>query len=190
MEREQQRLADEVLRLHVVAASDDKRDQDAKLKVRDALLDQTSILLSDVNNAEEAKLVLSGKLDLLDKVAEQTLRAYGMDSDVSVSLKRELFGTRKYGGFSLPGGYYDALRIVIGPGEGKNWWCVVYPQICTAASMEELGTVAAMGGMDRDQVLLITGEQPKYVLKFRSMELMENLLSWFRSGEEGIPVSR
>ena len=189
LERQQQELSSHMIRLHVVANSDSQRDQTIKLAVRDAVLERAEEALQGTNQAPEAKAVLLAAIPDLELAANQTLKAWGAEDRASISLRRELFGTRNYESFSLPGGYYDSLRVQIGAGEGHNWWCVVYPQICTAATSEERQSVAVMGGLSKEQIQLLEGEKPEYILKFRSIEILENLLGWFRGGQEGIPVS-
>ena len=86
------------------------------------------------------------------------------------------FPLKEYDGFALPAGEYLALRVVIGEGAGRNWWCVVYPPLCTAACTD-LEDVAVQAGMDESDMKLITGQEG-YVLKFRSLELWEQLRQW------------
>jgi stage II sporulation protein R len=189
LERQQQRISDSLIRLHVVAASDSQEDQEIKLQVRDAVLSALEPILAGANDREEAATLLEENLNVLASTAKDTLLNLGSSDTVSVRYARELFGTRVYDGFSLPGGYYDALRVEIGPAEGKNWWCVVYPQICTAATTEAQQTVAVMGGVEASDFAVLQGESPEYRFRFKSLELLENLLGWFRGGSDGIPTS-
>lgn len=186
LERQQQRIADSMLRLHVVGASNSERDQEIKLQVRDAILTVTEPYFQSISSISDAKSVIRNHLGELEAVANETLSQLGCEDRASVTLSRVLFGTRVYDGFSLPGGYYDALNITIGAGEGRNWWCVVYPQICMASSVEQQEAVAVMGGMDVQDVQIITED---YTLKFKTLELFENLMGWFRSMGQGIPTS-
>lgn len=189
LERQQQALSEKLIRLHVVASSDSEADQRIKQDVRDAVLREAEAIMAPAESQAEAKTLLRGQLTFLEDTANQTLSALGCGAEARVSLKRELFGTRNYDTFSLPGGYYDALRVEIGSAQGKNWWCVVYPQLCSAATVEQTGVVAAMGGLDEEQVAMVTGESPEYQFKFKALELLEDLLGWFRGGKDGIPVS-
>ena len=190
LERRQQRLSGEIIRLHVVANSDSQSDQSEKLSVRDAVLSEASLLLKGCDSQIRAKEILLANTDKLSKAANQTLSDLGSVDTANVTLSRELFGTRTYEGFSLPGGYYDSLRVTIGTGEGNNWWCVVYPQLCTPASVSDRRAVSVLGGLDPELMNILERETPEYELKFRSMELLEDLLGWFRGGHDGIPVSR
>lgn len=189
LERKQQDLSGRLIRLHVVANSDSQRDQNIKMNVRDAVLREAEEIMATAKTQTEAKELLRAQLTSLEETANQTLSALGCTQPARVSLRRELFGTRTYETFSLPGGYYDALRVEIGNGQGKNWWCVVYPQLCSAATTDGAETVAAMGGLSREQAGAGDGETPEYQFKFKALELLEDLLGWFRGGEDGIPVS-
>ena len=188
LECTQQGIAQNLIRLHVVAASDSQEDQAVKLQVRDAVLRETQRITAEAGSKAEAAELLKGNLDKLLVSAAEALP--DPEQQLKITLQRELFGTRYYDTFALPGGYYDTLRIVIGPGEGKNWWCVVYPQMCTAASTDQQNAIAAMGALDETQRGIISSSEPEYRLRFRSLELLEDLLGWFRGGSEGIPGSR
>lgn len=190
LEKQQQRISDGMIRLHVVANSDTQEDQSIKLQVRDAVLLAAQPILQDSQSVEEAKALLAGNLDTLQSAANETLKKFGSSDIAEVSLNRELFGTRHYESFSLPGGYYDALRVTIGEGEGHNWWCVVYPQICMTASTEQQEAVAVMAGMDLEDAALIYGQTEEYELKFKTLEVFENILTWLRTLGDGIPTSR
>jgi stage II sporulation protein R len=189
LERQQQRISDSLIRLHVVAASDSQEDQEIKLQVRDAVLAELEPILAGASDRTEAAALLGENLDLLAQTANDRLSTLGSQDTASVRYARELFGTRVYDSFSLPGGYYDALRVEIGPAEGKNWWCVVYPQICTAATIEDQQTVAVMGGMESSDFAILQQNSTEYQFRFKSLELLENLLGWFRGGSDGIPTS-
>lgn len=188
LEKQQQGISNQMIRLHVVANSDSDEDQAIKGQVRDAVLRQAEVILEEAEDRDTAKALLRENLTTLEETANRTLQALGSTDTAAVTLRRELFGTREYEGFSLPGGYYDALRVSIGSGSGKNWWCVVYPQICSAATTERR-TVAVMGGLSEEQVAILEGDTPEYQLKFKLLELLEDMLGWFRTAEEGIPVS-
>ena len=177
LERQQQRIAEHMIRLHVVANSDKRVDQAVKLLVRDAVLETAAPCLESAGSAQDARVQLEAILPRLCSVANETLRENGFSDTATVSLGRELFSTRHYEGFSLPGGYYNSLRVTIGAGEGHNWWCVVYPQLCMSAVSEQKA-VAVMGGMDQEDAEVLTGE---YEFRFRTLELFEDLLGFFRS---------
>lgn len=176
LQHTQNQLAQKLIRLHVVANSDSEADQAIKLRVRDAVLAAAESILSD---ADDAPTALSAHLSTLEKAAAETLRTLGCDTAVSVTLQNEAFPTRAYETFSLPAGVYRTLRVTIGAGEGHNWWCVVFPSICTAASMNEFETAAAAAGFDEGELHLITGESTPYVLKFKALEWLSAIKSRF-----------
>lgn len=169
-------LAGQVLRLHVVANSDTQEDQVLKLQVRDAVLEQADLLLEDVTDRGEAEAVLSQQLQALAEAGAAVVAGAGYDYPVTVSLEDCWFPTKVYDGFSLPAGNYRALRVVIGAGEGQNWWCVVFPPLCLGSVTEEVASTAAQAGLSEDQVSLITGRDGGYVVKFKLMEWWDSLI--------------
>ena len=165
----QRQLADRVVRLHVLANSDSQADQALKLEVRDRILEVAEPLLEDSSDREEAEIALTAALPRLEQAAEAEIAAAGYDYTVTATLEETEFPTREYDGFALPAGEYLALRVVIGAGEGQNWWCVVFPPLCAAASAD-VPAVAVAAGLSEDQVSLITEEDQGYQLKFKAVE--------------------
>ena len=170
----QRDLADRVVRLHVLANSDSEEDQALKLLVRDAVLERATALLERTESRAEAETLLRESLPELEAIGEETVRANGYSYDVAAELEDTSFPTKDYDGFSLPAGEYLALRILIGAGAGQNWWCVVFPPLCTAASADVPETALA-AGLTEDQVSLMTEEDSGYVLKFKAVEWWEQL---------------
>ena len=127
-------LNEGLIRFHVVANSDSEQDQAVKLRVRDAVLESIQEDLKQVGNIDQARDYLQENLPKIQSVAEQTLQSLGVDAGAVVSLTKEAFDTREYDTFRLPAGIYEALRITIGEGEGKNWWCVTFPTLCLPAT--------------------------------------------------------
>lgn len=168
-------LADQVLRLHVVANSDSDSDQARKLLVRDAVLAEASRLLEGVSGRKGAEAALTPHLDELAQAGSEALARTGRADPVAVTLADQWFPTREYDGFSLPAGQYRALKVTIGAGRGQNWWCVVFPPLCLASVSEESVETAAEGVLSEDQIALITGQDGGYVLKFRLIEWWQEL---------------
>lgn len=168
----QDQLAEKVVRLHILANSDTEEDQALKLQVRDVVLERATEILEQSADRQDAEARLRGQLLELERLAAEEIRAEGYDYPVTVELTDTAFPTREYDGFTLPAGTYLALRVVIGAGEGHNWWCVVFPPLCTAASSDVAQTAMA-AGLTEDQVGLITEESEGYVLKFKAVELWE-----------------
>ena len=169
-------LAGQVLRLHVVANSDSDGDQALKLLVRDAVLEAATPLLDGVSDRAAAEQALAPHLDGLARAGAAALAARGCGDRVTVTLADQWFPTKEYDGFSLPAGQYRALRVTIGEGAGRNWWCVVFPPLCLASVTESSVETAAEGVLSDDQVSLITGQDGGYVLKFRLIEWWEELV--------------
>ena len=172
--RTQDELADKVVRLHVLANSDSEEDQALKLRVRDAVLEQATAILEQSADRREAESRLRGQLLELERIAAAEITAEGYDYPVTVELENTVFPTKEYDGFTLPAGEYLALRVIIGEGQGRNWWCVVFPPLCTAASADVPASALA-AGFSEEEVRLITEESQGYVLKFKAVEWWENL---------------
>lgn len=169
----QEVLSDKVVRLHVLANSDSTEDQDLKLQVRDTVLERATELLEQSADRKEAEGLLRGNLLELERLAEKEIHSNGYDYSVTAELSNTNFPTRKYDGFTMPAGEYLALRIVIGEGKGQNWWCVVFPPLCTAVTTD-VSMTALAAGLSEEEVNLITGEQG-YILKLKVVEFWEAL---------------
>ena len=171
-------LNENLIRLHVVADSDDAHDQTLKLQVRDAITEKLNATMEGMTNVEEAKAYLLANLSDLQLLAQSTLRAAGCEDPVTVTLEKEAFDTRHYDTFSLPAGAYEALRITIGSGEGRNWWCVVFPTLCYSAAGEEFEDTAAGAGFSDSLTDTLEGKDG-YELRFFLLDVLgklENLL--------------
>ena len=158
-------LADRVLRLHVIANSDSDSDQARTLLVRDAVLAEAAQILDGVDHHQDAEAALAPYLEELAQAGEEALARTGRSDPVRVTLADQWFPTKEYDGFSLPAGQYRALKVTIGEGKGRNWWCVVFPPLCLASVSEESVGAAAEGALSEDQIALITGQDGGYVLK-------------------------
>lgn len=172
--RTQDELADKVVRLHVLANSDSEEDQALKLKVRDVVLERATAILEQSADRREAESRLRGELLELERIAAEEIAAEGYNYPVTVELENTDFPTKEYDGFTLPAGEYLALRVIIGEGQGRNWWCVVFPPLCTAASADVPASALA-AGFSEEEVNLITEENQGYVLKFKAVEWWETL---------------
>lgn len=166
---QQSALAERVVRLHVIGATNSEEDQLIKLQVRDAVLEKAEPWLRDIKSQEEAMVLLA---EHLEELAQAGAAVAG--TQVTVSLEEKAwFPTKEYDDFALPAGYYTALKITLEKGEGRNWWCVVFPPLCLGSVSEPVAERA--GNFSEDQVRLITGETEGYVLKFKAMELWDQL---------------
>lgn len=171
---QQEELGRKVIRLHVIANSDSPEDQAMKLRVRDRVLARAQEILEQSADMEQAEQALTAALPELTREARETLAAEGCAQPVQARLEPAEFPTKDYDGFSLPAGKYLALRVIIGQGAGQNWWCVVFPPLCTAAA-SDVPTVALDAGLTDQEVALITEADEGYILKFKSVELWQTL---------------
>lgn len=163
----QTELSSSLVRLHVVAVSDDETEQAVKLRVRDAVLAYLSPSLANAKNADDARAIIASRLSGIGSAAETAAQG----RPVRVTLSEEYYPTREYETFTLPAGKYESLRVILGEGQGHNWWCVVFPPLClSAAGKTELATT-----MDDDDYGIVT-ESDGYVLKFRLLELWGELM--------------
>lgn len=169
----QHRLAEKTIRLHVVANSDSAEDQAQKLQVRDAVLEKVAQITETCSDAASAKREIALHIDEIREAAQKET-AY----DVQVRLGTEQFETRYYDTFTLPAGEYPALRVNLGKAQGHNWWCVVFPSLCTAATSDALERTAAVGGFDSEETELIEGGEEAYELRFKSFEWLQAILDW------------
>jgi stage II sporulation protein R len=125
-----QGLADNLIRLHVLANSDSPEDQALKRDVRDVVLNYMRDRLKDSQNIEQTKNIINEDLEKLNDIARKEIEKQGKNYNVKAMLGSFPFPTKAYGDVTLPAGMYEALRIVIGKGEGSNWWCVLFPPLC------------------------------------------------------------
>ena len=170
----EEEIYSDVLRLRVVAASDGAEDQEAKLAVRDAVLELVSARVSDCACREEAEKCVRGMLREIAETAQHCLTALGVRESVSVRIGREHSPRREYGGTTLPAGSYRTLRVTIGKGEGKNWWCVLFPGICMRFS-ENPEESAAVGLTPREYRIITGAENGRIKVKFWILEKLEEL---------------
>ena len=131
-------IASKILRFHVLANSDSIEDQSVKEEVRDAVGLYLQPLLKDAESLEETKNIVDKNIQQIIGVAENTLAEKGYDYTVSAHITRTDFPEKTYGAYTFPRGEYEALQIIIGEGEGKNWWCVLYPNMCFRGSVFEV----------------------------------------------------
>ena len=179
LQQEQNDLASQVIRFHVIANSDSQDDQALKLAVRDRVLEQAETLYPEGATLEEARQALEEHLELLSETGQAVVEEWGCDYPVTAQMEQCWFPTKEYGEFALPAGDYTALRVVIGAGKGQNWWCVAFPPLCLGAASETVDEATQAGYFTESQARLVTEDGPGYVLKFKSMELLGQLKEVF-----------
>lgn len=126
----QKGIAKEILRLHVIANSDSNKDQALKMKVKEEVVSYVSNLTRDCGNAQQVKEVVCANIMEIASIAETIVRREGYDYNIDAEVTECYFPVKTYGEAVFPPGYYQALRVKIGKAEGKNWWCVLYPNLC------------------------------------------------------------
>lgn len=166
-------VPDKIIRLHVVANSDSPEDQQLKLRVRDKVISAMSGRFEGLNNIEEVKAVIEGSLGEIEAVAKEAIKECGSNYDVRAEFKRTDFPTKMYGNLTLPAGNYQALNITIGSGEGKNWWCVMFPPLCFIDVAHGVVPEEAMKKLKKSlteeeyRLLLSSGTEKELPVKFR-----------------------
>lgn len=123
-------IEDKLIRFHVIANSDSDEDQAVKLKVRDKVIEYISNELKDAKDINEARITLNDNIEEISNIAKSVLEENNFNYEVNTMISRENFPDKVYGNYLFPQGNYEAFRIVIGNGEGHNWWCVMFPPLC------------------------------------------------------------
>lgn len=166
-----EKIDDTVIRLHILAASDEAEDQAVKLAVRDRLLDDAPELFAGADSKEAAAARVRDEMEHIREIVGQELVAQGTAPDFTLELCEDAyFDQRVYDGFTMPAGRYTALRITLGSGQGHNWWCVMYPPLCGNTARETVDTAFPAR---ESRVLSNDGT---YEIKFK---LYEWLKHWF-----------
>ena len=168
-------LPRDVVRLHVVANSNGAEDQAVKLLVRDAVLEEAARWYQGAGSMEEASSQLCTHLQSIAGAARQMLGEQGVGYSATAQMTEMYFPTRDYGDFRLPAGRYRTLRVTLGEGAGKNWWCVVFPSLCLPAATQE----EALLTLPEGERQVVEGGQGVQV-KLKAVELWESLREWLR----------
>ena len=171
-------IYDNVLRLHVLANSDSEADQALKLAVRDAILATGHGVFDNVDSRTEAEAILKENLACFEEAASRTIAEAGYSYPVRFELGEEEYPARTYGSLCFPSGNYLSLRVIIGEGEGQNWWCVLYPPLCLSAASAEMREEEAFisVGFTGDQYRVITeSKTPTYRARFKMLEVFEKM---------------
>lgn len=175
-------ISNKVLRLHILANSDSKQDQELKLKVRDRILEKTSCIFNNITSKEELLQKAEENKELICETAISVLRENNCYDDVTVEIGKSDFPTKKYEDIVLPKGEYNAIRVLIGKHQGKNWWCVAFPSLCFSDSIkndnkEKMGEI-----LKEDEMELVSADHlPKAQVKFFIIELIEEIKTSFKN---------
>lgn len=154
--RLQQSISEKVLRFHVRANSDEVYDQELKLQVRDAIGSKMAELLTDAQSKSECEQIVADNIAMIEAEAERLIESEGYSYEAKAYLREVDFPVKTYGDYTFPAGSYEALEVVIGEGEGHNWWCVMYPNMCFS------GTVYEVVDEDAKQALMEVLSEEEY----------------------------
>lgn len=171
-------IYDNVIRLHVIANSDSDEDQAQKLRVRDRILELVGEGLGDAETKADAEAKMAEMLPEIESAAAELLADENSGYKVTATLTEEKYPRKSYGTVTLPSGTYTSLRVIIGEGAGHNWWCVLFPRMCTkpALSADEQKDDFTEAGFTPSQYKIITdSENTRYVVKFRIIEIIKSL---------------
>lgn len=178
-DKTEQSLSHGLIRLHVIANSDAESDQQLKLAVRDAIIDQVGTQFADNCQKDEARQEILAHTEDIRLVAQEVIADWGLDYPVEISLGKSDFPTKTYGNVTLPAGTYEALKVVIGEGTGQNWWCVLFPPLCfvdaATAEMPDESAEILKESLTEEEYAMVTdsGDLPVQV-KFKTYELWQS----------------
>lgn len=165
-------IRSKMLRMHIIANSDSNADQELKLKVRDAVLAEGKEIFDGSVTAEDAKQKILPETERLRKAALEVIENEGFSYDVKITVADEYFDTRTYdNSVTLPAGYYTAVKVIIGEGEGHNWWCVMFPPMCLPAATKECEISDVL---EKSETEIVEGGN-KYKFKFKIVEIYEKI---------------
>lgn len=161
-------ISTKVLRMHVLANSNSINDQRLKIAVKNNILKSTQELFTDCDNLEESIKIAQSNKELIKTSAQEVIKKYNKNYDVKVYVDNEFFDVREYKDFTLPSGNYNTVKVVIGEGKGKNWWCVMYPAVCISACSDDFDKA-----LTKEEKKLITSK--KYIPKFKILEIINKI---------------
>ncbi|WP_244833708.1 stage II sporulation protein R [Clostridium sp. BJN0001] len=169
-------VKDSLIRFHVIANSDSEEDQNLKIKVKNKIINYLYPYLSESESLDQSRKIILQNIDKVKKIAQDEIKLDSYNYDVDVKLSRENFPEKSYGNIILPQGNYEAFRVIIGKGEGKNWWCVMFPPLCFVdESMAEIKyneteekiSNSTENNKDNDEIQI----------KFKLEEILKNLFN-------------
>ncbi len=167
-------LYDSVVRLHVLANSDSDEDQALKLKVRDSILGVMEENMENCQTVDSAQKELEKSKSIMIEAAEKCISENGYSYSVDIEFGEENYPERQYENVSLPAGKYYSVRVKIGEGEGKNWWCVLFPPLCLGSAVSNNDEELASVGLSPDEVKILTNsDDAEYEIKFKLLEFFQ-----------------
>lgn len=171
---EEMEIYEKTLRLHIPANSDSEEDQALKLKVRDAVIELLREPLAGCKTKDDAVRVANEMSEDIERVSDKVISENGKDYKAQVTITEEYYPRRQYEGISLPAGNYTSVKIELGEADGHNWWCVLFPQVCTQTACAD--EILAEVGFTANQIRLLTKQEDcEYVVKFKLLEIIESI---------------
>ena len=171
-------LYNSVFRLHVIANSNSKEDQDLKYIVRDNIINYMNEKCKSLSSKEDVIQYSKNSLTEIKLLAEKTIHENGFNYPVTVEIGNFEFPTKNYGDISFPSGFYDALKVNIGSSSGKNWWCVMFPPLCfvdtTTGIVPETSKKSLQEALSKENYRIISeSENTDITIKFKLIEFFE-----------------
>ena len=171
-------LYNSVFRLHVIANSDSEKDQNLKYIIRDNLINYMNKNCKNLTSKEDVVIYAKNNLDEIKKIAEKTIKEYGLDYPVNIEIGKFNFPTKSYGDISFPSGFYDALEVKIGKASGKNWWCVMFPPLCfvdtSTGIVSDSSKKSLQKTLSKENYKIISeNDNTDITIKFKIIELIE-----------------
>ena len=164
-------IRNNTIRLHIIAQSDDEKDQLIKYQIRDSILKKYSDVFKEVTNIQDAEEKLISEKDSIQQFVNRKLSEYGVKYSAEITVEKEYFNTRKYeNGIILPAGEYLALKINLGESKGENWWCIIFPALCLPAADINSNTIE---NVYSDQSEKIIKSSQRYEIRFKIIEYIE-----------------
>jgi len=171
-------ISNSVFRLHVIANSNSKEDQDLKYSVRDALIQYMNSICANISSKEDAIKLVTENKDEFYNIAKKVVSDKGFNYNINIQIGNFSFPTKHYGDISLPAGFYDAIKVEIGSASGQNWWCVMFPSLCfvdvSQGIVPEESKLELQDNMEEENYNLISSDNFEFKLKFKLVELFEN----------------
>lgn len=180
----QEHIADEIIRLHVIANSDTKEDQALKLKVKDEIVTMLRDKVTNAQNIDEAREIIRNNLSSIEETAARVMVSEGYFYSANASLGPCEFPIKQYGDMTFPAGEYEALRVELGTGLGKNWWCVMFPSLCyvdetydviTDENKEQFRDILT----EEEYESLLSEDTPQVFYKSKLKQLFDKLVDYF-----------
>ena len=180
-------VKDSLIRFHVIANSDSDEDQQLKLKVKNKVIEYLYPYLSESKSLDDSRQIIKDNMDEVKTLTQEVIKEEGYNYDVNLQLSRENFPDKSYGNIVLPQGNYEAFRIIIGKGKGRNWWCVMFPPLCFVDESKadvEYDKVEKeikdqqdneQNNLEEDYKDCDNGDKDNIVIKFKLAEVIQNL---------------